>query len=491
MALARQVYVISDLHLGGEYGDPSRRDDRGFRLCTQTSTLTQFVETLSLRPSDGPRTELVINGDFVDFLAEQTSEERIRGVFTPFAATAAEAVAKLEAIVERDRPFFRALTAFLQRGHRLVVLLGNHDLELALPDVRRTLMNALEIRGQHDFHFIYDGEAYIVGDALIEHGNQYDAWNKVDHGALRRLRSRQSRGLLHEGNDRFSPPAGSQLVADVINAIKSQYRFVDLLKPETDAVLPLILALEPGFRRHIGRIAARCVAGKAASTRSAIAGDIASTRSGHESFGGDLAARPGQISQARAPSSDPLSTMLNALMPGESAEFLSAIDDSVGGDIASVNALGRWRGWARLLVGSSQYERRLVALRLALQVLEQHQIFERSVESLPEYRTAAMKLAARGFRYVIFGHTHVARHVTSSDTATYFNTGTWADLIEFPADVLRRGEEQAFREFVEHMRTGEIRRWINFRPTYVRLDVDERERVAHAELVDYEAGCSV
>ena len=170
-----------------------------------------------------------------------------------------EAAAKLHAIIARDqeRLLFDALSRFLDRGHRLVVLLGNHDTELALPDVRRTLVNELRITGRHDFQFVYDGEAYVVGDALIEHGNRYDKWNTVDHNSLRQLRSWQSRNQPEDTkhSHQFVPSAGSHLVSDVINPIKSDYPFVDLLKPETAAVIPILLALEPGYRSRLLRIA--------------------------------------------------------------------------------------------------------------------------------------------------------------------------------------------------------------------------------------------
>jgi UDP-2,3-diacylglucosamine pyrophosphatase LpxH len=492
MTLVRQVFVISDLHLGGEYGESNRPDDRGFRLCTQLRTLTEFVQTLSRRPNDSPRTELVINGDFVDFLAEYTPEARAQRTFVPFVADPAQAAAKLEAIIKRDRPFFDALTAFLERGHRLVVLLGNHDLELALPLVRRMLRHALQISGRHDFQFVYDGEAYVVGDALIEHGNQYDPWNKVNHGALGRLRSWQSRSLTDDVNHGFNPPAGSRLVAEVINAIKAEYRFVDLLKPETEAVVPLLLALEPGYRRHIGRIAALCVARTRASMWSAVTGDVAATGFGDQGFGRDLVARPGRSSETRSRAPvDPLRTLLEDLMPGQSTEFLAAVDEDVDGDIAAGDAINRWHGLMRLVISSTEYERRLDALRQALGVLERHRAFDRSTESLAEYREAAVTLASRGFRYVIFGHTHLARDVQLTDKVRYFNTGTWADVIQFPADVLEDGDIHALRDFVEQMKTGAVSRWINFRPTYVRLDVDESGHVARGELVEYERASAV
>jgi len=66
--VARIVYVISDLHLGGTYSRTPT--GRGFRINTRVDLLTQFVESITTSPADGPKIELVINGDIVDFLAE-------------------------------------------------------------------------------------------------------------------------------------------------------------------------------------------------------------------------------------------------------------------------------------------------------------------------------------------------------------------------------------------------------------------------------------
>ena len=86
--------------------------------------------------------------------------------------------------------------------------------------------------------FIFDGEAYPIGDALIEHGNRYDGWNAIDYDALRRVCSLKSRGQAIPPSLRLPPPAGSQLVAEVMNPIKRSYPFIDLLKPENTAALP-------------------------------------------------------------------------------------------------------------------------------------------------------------------------------------------------------------------------------------------------------------
>jgi hypothetical protein len=383
------------------------------------------------------------------------------------------------------------LTEFLERGHRLVVLLGNHDLELALPSVRRTLLDELQISGRCDFEFIYDGEAYVVGDAIIEHGNQYDAWNRVNHSSLRKLRSRQSRHSVDAAIGKFIAPPGSRLVSEVINPIKSTYRFVDLLKPETEAVVPLLLALEPGYRRHIAKLAALCLSHVPASVRATVTGDIASHQSSSESVGGDLAARPSDYSPRshRRPESDALRVLLERMMPGESSKFLASIDDGVGSDIAASDAFSRTLGLVKLFSANRRHllERRLDALRLAFGV-QNRRTFERGTESLPQYLKAAEVLAGRGFHFVIFGHTHLARDVQLGGGARYLNTGTWADVIRFPAEILRAGNEEKFQKFVADMSTGAVSRWIEFSPTYVRLDVDEAGLVSRAELVEYRSG---
>ena len=83
MAIVRRTYVISDLHLGGAYGRTEDPNDRGFRLCSQVPALTDWVDELARRPAEGPHVELVINGDFVDFLAEG---EGPSPAWTPFCA---------------------------------------------------------------------------------------------------------------------------------------------------------------------------------------------------------------------------------------------------------------------------------------------------------------------------------------------------------------------------------------------------------------------
>ena len=59
--------------------------------------------------------------------------------------------------------------SFSPRGGELTLLLGNHDLELSMPQVRLALAERLGSEGKR-FNFIFDGEAHVRGQLLIEHG---------------------------------------------------------------------------------------------------------------------------------------------------------------------------------------------------------------------------------------------------------------------------------------------------------------------------------
>lgn len=489
-ANGREVYLISDLHLGGVQPTTDDPNDRGFRICTHGTQLAQFVDALAAKP---PSVELIVNGDMVDFLAE----ENPGGGWNPFTTDQQEAARKLDSIIDRDQAFFGALSQFLERGHRLVILLGNHDVELALPAVRRRLGERLGLTGRHDFQFIYDGEAYPVGRALIEHGNRYDQWNVVDNDGLRRLRSLLTRNQAVPADYQFKAPAGSHMVAEVINPIKAKYRLVDLLKPEESGMIPVLLAIEPAYRKALARIVPlgnQTRAHKAKGAMPDFAGDISAQPNddpfGESSFASDISA------VAAAP--DPLDALLQQRM-GAQASLLTA---PAGGtiafaeDISARSTLDAMVGWAGLLTSGSSADAtsRLPALLYAVRSLQNDATFARDAECFTGYLDAAKDLARGGFDYVIFGHTHSARDVVMPGGARYFNLGTWADLIIFPKHILQGPDTAAIdglRAFVEDMAAGRLSGWTSFIPTYVKMVVGNDGAIREAKLCDYTGPANV
>lgn len=481
----REVYLISDLHLGGAQPATTDPNDRGFRICTHGQELATFVDALAAKP---PSVELIVNGDMVDFLAEDDGGAG----WVAFTASQADAVRKLDSIVSRDQALFDAFGRFLARGHRLVLLIGNHDVELALPAVRKRLGEHLGLTGQHDFAFIFDGEAYQIGRALIEHGNRYDAFNVVDYDGLRRLRSLLSRNQAVPADYAFAAPAGSHVVAEVMNPIKSTYRIIDLLKPENEAAIPVLMAIEPGYRTVLTRIAALGLQARkhrlAAPAMPSFAGDI-SAQSGGGSFADNSFAS--DISSS-APAPDPLDTIMRERLGAQAPQLMATVraPASFAEDISARETIDRSLGLARLLLSSGRaaLQSRMPALLAAVRSLQGDTTFARDAECFSEYLGAAKDLAAGGFDYVIFGHTHAARDVALPGGARYLNLGTWADLILFPSHVLSGPDAVAIdglTAFVEDMAAGKLSGWTTFMPTYVKLTVGGDGAITNAALCDY------
>lgn len=226
------LFAVSDLHLGGR---------EGFQVFDQGPALAWVIDHLRQKAST-ENLALILNGDIVDFLAEEPSRY----------LDAENAVSKLSRIIQDPSfsPVWKALTRFVRKPKRhLVLVLGNHDVELALPEVqqllRETLCGASEsARGRLSFAMDGNGYACTVGKAkvLCIHGNEADSWNAIDYLALNQTIRAQNRGMPLPD---WTPNAGTKMVIDVMNDIKSQYRWVDLLKPEVQAVPALLVALNP------------------------------------------------------------------------------------------------------------------------------------------------------------------------------------------------------------------------------------------------------
>jgi hypothetical protein len=107
---------------------------------------------------------------------------------------------------------------------------------------------------------------------------------------------------------------------------------------------------------------------------------------------------------------------------------------------------------------------------------------------LPEYETAAKASAGRGFKLVVYGHTHLVKRVSLAATkATYINTGTWADLMMVPHAVLVDDRTQAIPAllaFVSDLEHNRLDRWRHPVPTFARIEM-EGTRLLNADVLKY------
>ena len=454
----RELFIISDLHLGGTAPKPGSADRRGFRLCTQVDALAKFIEMVTKRCMSCA-TELVINGDFVDFLAQpQPRGDRWR----PFLDDPLLALDSLKEIAEDHKAIFDNLAAVLAAGHRITLMLGNHDVELSFPMLRRWLGYRLGDPEGRLLRFVFDGEAYTVGRCLIEHGNRYEGFNITDYDGLRRHRSAQSRGQAVRKQHCFAVPPGSHLVAELMNPLKDQrFAFVDLLKPEVQAVLPVLLALDPRLLTKASRLFGLKVR---AMSRDPVA-PVTPRR------GGDMNAE----SSGENSASNPLQQMLEEVLGRDDARaFLDDMpaEERHGGEIAST--LPRPK---------------LVALWLALRRLERDRSFERTVETDKHYLQAAQELFHAGFDCVAFGHTHLAKKIPLKGGGVYLNSGTWADPIQLPAPCIDPDMGTgipALQTFLDRIESNDLVGLIVQIPTFLYVLVQANGQVAQAELRDFD-----
>ncbi len=484
MVSPRQIFVISDLHLGGP---------PGFQMMRHPDVLATFIHAMAAAPQ---RTELVIAGDFVDFLAEGAAPDgEIPTEWDPLLHDPSVAAWAFERIARRSSfaVVFAALREFLQNAaHSLTILLGNHDIELSYPAVREKLCEVLAVEEGRGLRFICDGEAYVVGDALIEHGNRYDRWNQVDHDRLRHARSLQSRGEEYLRTALMTPPAGSQLVAHVMNPIKRSYGFVDLLKPENEAVLPVLLALEPGYRSRI----VQAMAALSPGVRHGVARDGLPIRLS------DAASSDGGVElsfDARVEPTAPANSVTAALArvlggPSAAALFLGALPEEEAhiGEATGGGALRLAGALLEIVRAGEAPLARKRALIKALRVLQNDRSWQLEGEesSSPYLSKAKQLIAERRFRFVVFGHTHHARRMTLAHGALYLNSGTWADLMRVP-DAIVRGDDAtsltAVDDFLRALDTNDFGRYAWFRPTYVRMQLSAANVVGDAELLEASA----
>jgi UDP-2,3-diacylglucosamine pyrophosphatase LpxH len=179
--MARNRFVVSDLHLGaGDYLDDFDQD-QGF---------VSFLEAISKKRGS----ELIINGDFIDFVAV-TLEKDTTKPFSRLGCTEEESLRKLERALEAHASLFAALRRFMEKGHRLVLVPGNHDIDLFWPRVRDRLLDELGGPGSEQFRFESSG-FYREDGLYVEHGNQYYAdsvFENFTHPFLRDPKSGEQR----------------------------------------------------------------------------------------------------------------------------------------------------------------------------------------------------------------------------------------------------------------------------------------------------------
>lgn len=153
--------VISDLHLGDQ-----RAISNGYAESnTGRDTIVAFFDYLL---NNDTWNELIINGDLFD-------EWSIPSNMLTFADTSGNPITEqqyVKAIVDANPTIFAKLAELKKAGHKLVYVIGNHDMQVTAADIEAAIPGLFEYHGSNGIG------AYKPGNQLfIEHGHRYDIFN--------------------------------------------------------------------------------------------------------------------------------------------------------------------------------------------------------------------------------------------------------------------------------------------------------------------------
>jgi predicted phosphodiesterase len=214
----KTVLVISDLHLGAGRMIRGRRN-----LLEDFHHDSEFIDFLRYYSSDQffeREVEIIINGDFLDFLAVPFVE-----YFDDEFWSEEAAMEKLKMIIHAHKDVFSALRNFLSKPHKKIVyIIGNHDAEMIFDSLKVEFKKAIGDPPVQKFLMRNDLQLYIpVAGVYIQHGHQYEQ----AHDFVPEL------SLITAADHKryFNPPWGSYYVMNVINKYKQERFFINAVRP--------------------------------------------------------------------------------------------------------------------------------------------------------------------------------------------------------------------------------------------------------------------
>ena len=391
-----RTIILSDLHLGN--GGP-------YDIFAGGEELSALLDSLAPTP-----TRVVLNGDTFDFLLNDD----------PLDLDTSQAVRQAIRLVSHP-PTGRVMAALgrlLQAGGEVLITVGNHDLELALPQVQAVLREALQqpeaVSQKLSFPVGTEPLLFSVGGAnlLVTHGEQADDANRVDHDSLLARTVAPSTPFLY--------PPGSLLVKALLNPLKlrERMRYMDLLKPDIEGAVLTALGANPAALKVVLTPDSIRLLWRLLKNRG-----LRPSYSGGESLSeweglGHRIAEAG-LTQPEA------SALANAL----GASGPSSFDGDEALDHARVKLVRAGLG---------------VYARLHREVVGQKGVDYFASLPEPSELAEARRLARQyGARAVVMGHTHSARW-HAEDEGVFANTGTWIWLLRMPSPEASDGDWRDF-----------------------------------------------
>lgn len=212
------ILIISDLHLGAgsEYqGRKNHLED-----FHSDRELVDFFHYHSTGEYQSKEVELIINGDFLDFLAVP---------FVPFFDdefwSEKAALHKLDLILDAHSEVMDALEGFLKtKNKKLTYIIGNHDAEFLFDSMKlrfkerfgEDVRNLITISNELTLYEPTKG-------VFLQHGHEYESLHNFDEAS--------SIVVSQTGERYFIPPWGSYYVTHVVNKYKLERDHVNAVRP--------------------------------------------------------------------------------------------------------------------------------------------------------------------------------------------------------------------------------------------------------------------
>lgn len=401
-----RTLIVSDLHLGNGHG---------LDIHAGGAVLPQFLRRQKVHCQ-----QIIFNGDTFDFLMNTDPLELKVEQAIAQAVDIAKSVETAETLI--------ALGDYLAAGNSAIIRLGNHDLEIALPEVQAVFRKAMQQPAEVTARLVFQsGDEPLllnIGGAkiLVSHGEQNDPFNQVDYHHLP-APSGETTAPLGE----FTFPAGSLLVKQLLNPLKRDYymRFADLLKPDFQGAVLTALAVDPSavklvFCKASLKILWQCLRQIGVGA----------------TFDCPVAPEPDLGLASRVYSAD--------LTEKERLQLAALLDPGAlpfDSGLGVMDSLRRKLGQAGLKL-YAQCHRGISSATDASAYF--------SLEPEPNEWQEAHRLANKfGADAVILGHTHAARW-GQQNGLHYANTGTWIWLMRLPDETASDAEWLAFLQKLQH-----------------------------------------
>lgn len=209
--VAKFKLVVSDFHIGKGAILP----DGSVNVLEDFIADRQFVEFLDYYSSGvyyDADIELILLGDILNLI-----QVDYRGYFSP-VLTEEISLEKLKTCIQGHPTFFKALREFVKLPNKKITyILGNHDTEMIWDKCRNLFSEEVGAP------IVFKNFTYSVDGILYEHGQQYEAVNRLDPKKLF-----ITKGLREPI---LNLPWGSHFIVNFIIPIKMERPAIDKVRP--------------------------------------------------------------------------------------------------------------------------------------------------------------------------------------------------------------------------------------------------------------------